>query len=341
MSFDLPIRPRRIRQNASIRKFVEETSYGVHNLVAPVFVVDGENRNEPIASMPGISRFSLDLLLSEIKELTQLGIPAIALFPSIDSSLKSEDGSHGLDPSNITYRAIRAIKQEFPTLLVIADVALDPYTSHGHDGLIAPDGQSIENDATVAMLSRMAVLLAIAGADIVAPSDMMDGRVGEIRNALDNAGFINTLILAYSAKFASSLYGPFRDAVGSASAAGTHHLDKKSYQLNPANAREAIHDALLDELEAADILMVKPAGWYLDIIQTLRHESRLPIAAYQISGEYALITAAAQNGWIDRQKAIHESILAIRRAGATMILTYFAKEIAANFHAPPLPPLRA
>ncbi|MBL6838950.1 MAG: porphobilinogen synthase, partial [Puniceicoccaceae bacterium] len=275
-------------------------------------------------------RLSIADLIKECRELVSLGISGVALFPKLDASLKSDDGREALNPETLVLRAIRAIKAEVPEITVIADLALDPYTVHGHDGLWDAAAQDLANDATVEVLAEMAVLAAEAGVDIVAPSDMMDGRVAAIRAALDGNDFEKTAIMAYSAKFASAYYGPFRDAVGSASASGTHSLDKRTYQLNPANRREALTEITLDEDEGADILMVKPAGPYLDIIREVREETELPLAAYQVSGEYAQIMAAAERGWLDLERCRDESLLAIRRAGADMILTYFAKAFAAR-----------
>ena len=303
-------------------------SLQVHNLIQPIFVIDGEGAAEPIESMPGISRLTIPLLIEECRELAALGIPAVALFPKLDDSLKTDDGREALNPGTLVLRAIRAIKAEVPQMAVITDIALDPYTVHGHDGLFDAQAGDLINDATVEMLAEMAVLAAEAGADFVAPSDMMDGRVGAIRAALDDTGFEKTSIMAYSAKFASAFYGPFRDAVGSASSAGSHHLDKRTYQLNPGNRREALIEVALDEGEGADVLMVKPAGPYLDIIREVREETELPLAAYQVSGEYAQLQAAAERGWLDLERCRDESLLAIRRAGADMILTYFARAYA-------------
>jgi porphobilinogen synthase len=278
--------------------------------------------------MPGIARLSIKATVAECRELHALGISGVALFPKLDESLKSDDGREALNPNTLVLRAIRAIKAAVPELTVITDLALDPYTEHGHDGLWDASAQDLANDATVELLAEMAVLAAEAGVDMVAPSDMMDGRVGAIRSALDDNDFEKTAIMAYSAKFASAYYGPFRDAVGSARSAGTHNLNKRSYQLNPANRREALVEIALDEEEGADVLMVKPAGPYLDIIREVREETELPLAAYQVSGEYAQIMAAAEQGWLDRARCRDESLLAIRRAGADMILTYFAKAFA-------------
>lgn len=320
-------RPRRNRSSAPMRALVQETSLSVDDLIYPVFVKSGIIQPEPIASMPGIFRHSLDSLIHECREVIDLGIQAIALFPVIDPSHKTPDAEYALNPDQILYQALRILKKEFPQLLLIADVALDPYTSHGHDGVLNAKGD-VDNDATVALLQRLAVIEAQAGADWVAPSDMMDGRIRSIRMALDQSNKTETSILAYSAKFASAFYGPFRDAVGSSASTGSTYLDKKTYQLNPANRREALLEAQIDEQEGADLIMVKPAGPYLDIIREVRNQSSLPLAAYQVSGEYAQIQAAAQNGWLDLKKTQYESLLAIKRAGADLILTYFAKEMA-------------
>jgi len=325
---DLTRRPRRMRRTASLRALTCETEVLPGHLIQPVFVIDGDAAPEAIDSMPGIFRLSIADLVQECRDLHALGISGVALFPKLEDSLKSDDGREALNPETLVLRAIRAIKAEVPEITVITDLALDPYTVHGHDGLWDAAAQDLANDATVEVLAEMAVLAAEAGVDIVAPSDMMDGRVGAIRLALDDNDFETTAIMAYSAKFASAYYGPFRDAVGSASSAGTHHLDKRSYQLNPANRREALTETALDEAEGADVLMVKPAGPYLDIIREVREETELPIAAYQVSGEYAQIMAAADKGWLDLERCRDESLLAIRRAGADMILTYFAKAFA-------------
>ena len=327
---NLTRRPRRMRRTASLRALACETEVLPKHLIQPVFVIEGEGAPEPIESMPGIFRLSIADLIKECRELVTLGISGVALFPKLDASLKSDDGREALNPETLVLRAIRAINAEVPEITVIADLALDPYTVHGHDGLWDAAAQDLANDATVEVLAEMAVLAAEAGVDIVAPSDMMDGRVAAIRAALDGNDFEKTVIMAYSAKFASAFYGPFRDAVGSASASGTHSLDKRTYQLNPANRREALTEITLDEDEGADILMVKPAGPYLDIIREVREETELPLAAYQVSGEYAQIMAAAERGWLDLERCRDESLLAIRRAGADMILTYFAKAFAAR-----------
>jgi len=325
---DLSRRPRRMRRTVALREMGNETSLQASHLIQPLFVIDGDASPEPIESMPGQSRLPIAKLIEECKELSVLGIPAVALFPKLDNSLKADDGREATNPETLVLRAIRALKQEVPEIAVITDLALDPYTTHGHDGLWDAAAQDLANDATVEVLAEMAVLAAEAGADIVAPSDMMDGRVGAIREALDGNNRESTAIMAYSAKFASAFYGPFRDAVGSAASSGTHALDKRTYQLNPANRREALTEVALDEAEGADILMVKPAGPYLDIIREVREATDLPLAAYQVSGEYAQIHAAADKGWLSLERCRDESILAIRRAGADMILTYFAKDVA-------------
>lgn len=327
---DLSYRPRRLRRTASVRALVEETVLRPQNFIAPLFVIEGEGAPQPVASMPGVFRHGLASLVKECRALSKLGVPAVALFPKLDARLKDSEGTAALREDVLVLRAVRAVKKALPELVVMTDIALDPYTSHGHDGLLTPDGRDVDNDRTVGVLVKMAVLHARAGVDFVAPSDMMDGRVGAIRATLDAAGCTQTGILAYSAKFASAYYGPFRDAVGSAQAAGTHGLDKRTYQLNPANRREAFTEVALDEAEGADIVMVKPAGPYLDIIRDVCERTNKPVAAYQVSGEYAQIHAAAQRGWLDLAACRRESLLAIKRAGADMILTYFAKEMAAE-----------
>jgi|CXWL01.1.fsa_nt_gi porphobilinogen synthase len=321
-------RPRRLRRQPSRRAMVAETVLRVEDLIAPLFVVDGKGRPEPIASMPGVNRFAITDLVKECRELHKLGVPAVALFPKLDPKLKDGEGTEALNPKTLVLRAVRAVKAAVPELTVITDVALDPYTSHGHDGVLTPAGDDVDNDRTVAILGQMAVLQAEAGVDFVAPSDMMDGRVGAIRKALDAAGHTGTGILAYSAKYNSAYYGPFREAVGSAQAAGTKLLSKATYQMSPANRREALREVQLDVAEGADIVMVKPAGLYLDIIREVRNATKTPVAAYQISGEYAQIHAAARLGWLDLTRCRDESLLAIKRAGADMILTYFAKDVA-------------
>ena len=322
-------RPRRLRKNAAVRNLVRENSVQVTDLIQPLFVIEGEGKKEPIGSMPGQERLTIDELCRECRELAALGIQAVALFPSLDASLKSADGKESCNPDTLILRAIRAVKEAVPDMQVLADIALDPYTTHGHDGVLNAEGTDVDNDNTLAILARMAVLNAEAGADFVAPSDMMDGRVGAIREALDEAGLTRCGIVAYSAKYNSAYYGPFRDAVGSSAAAGTKLLSKATYQLDPANANQAERELMLDELEGADILMVKPAGPYLDIIRMAREGSTLPIAAYQVSGEYAQIHAAARMGWLDLERCRDESLLAIKRAGASLILTYFARDWAA------------
>ena len=326
--FTLPLRPRRLRRTAGIRALVAETVVRADDLVAPLFVVDGKGEPEEIGSMPGVYRLNVADFVKECRALHKLGVRAVAPFPKLDKSCKTPHGAEALNPDTLILRAIRAVKKAVPELLVVADIALDPYTTHGHDGVLTADDSDVDNDTTVAALAEMAVLHAEAGADIVAPSDMMDGRVGAIRRALDVGGLTGTAILAYAAKFNSAYYGPFRDAVGSAQAAGTKLLGKQTYQLNPANRREALKDALLDEAEGADMLMVKPAGAYLDVIRELREATRLPVAAYQVSGEYSQIQAAAKLGWLDLRRTRDESLLAIKRAGADFILTYFAKAVA-------------
>lgn len=325
---DLPIRPRRLRRTASRRALVAETVLRPADFIAPLFVVEGRARPEPIASMPGVFRLSIRDLVKECRELHRLGVRGVALFPKLDPKLKDAEGTQALNPDTLVLRAVRAVKAAVPELTVITDVALDPYTSHGHDGVLNAAKDDVDNDRTVAILCEMAVLQAEAGVDFVAPSDMMDGRVKAIRQALDEAGHTDTGILAYSAKYNSGYYGPFRDAVGSAQAAGTKLLSKATYQMNPANRREAIEEVLQDVAEGADIVMVKPAGLYLDIIREVRNATNRPVAAYQISGEYAQIHAAVQLGWLDLARCREESLLAIKRAGADLILTYFAKEMA-------------
>ena len=326
---DLKERPRRLRRNASLRAMVEETVLRPADFIAPLFVVDGKPRPEEIKSMPGVFRLNIADLVKECRALHKLGVPAVALFPKLDPKLKDDEGTQALNEETLVLRAVRAVKKAVPEIVVITDVALDPYTTHGHDGVLNAARDDVENDRTVAILAKMAVLQARAGVDLVAPSDMMDGRVGAIRRALDAADFTGTGIMAYSAKYNSAYYGPFRDAVGSAKAAGTNLLSKATYQMNPANRREARREVQLDVAEGADIVMVKPAGPYLDIICEVRRTTSRPVAAYQVSGEYAQIHAAARLGWLDLERCRHESLLAIKRAGADMILTYFAKDMAA------------
>ena len=294
----------------------------------PLFIVDSQGSPEPIKSIPGQYRYPIPHLLIQCGRLIQAGITAIALFPVIDPSLKDSFGSEALKEDNLLLRAVRQLRTAYPDLLIVTDIALDPYTSHGHDGIFDPTGQAIDNDATLKILAQMAVLQAQAGATFVAPSDMMDGRVAAIRSHLDEEGWQDIGILAYSAKFASAYYGPFREAIGSNGYDISLLKDKRTYQMNPANRREALLETQLDEAEGADILMIKPAGPYLDIIREVRERTLLPIAAYQVSGEYAQICAAAQLGWMDREQARDEALLAIKRSGADMIMTYFAGELA-------------
>ena len=315
-------RPRRNRLTKGIRKLVRETTIKPQNLVWPAFVQEGKSQRTPIVSMPGISRLSIDQLVADSKKAFELGVPAIALFPVIDEPLKDSEGKESLNPDGLLQRAIKELKQKVPELVVITDVALDPYSIDGHDGLVQ-DGQ-ILNDETLPLLAGMAVAQAKAGADVVAPSDMMDGRVEAIRSALDQAGFPNVLICSYCAKYASAFYGPFRDALESAPKEG----DKKTYQMDPANAREAIREIHLDEEEGADWLLIKPGLPYLDVIRLAREQTELPIAAYHVSGEYAMLKAAAEKGWLDYESCLMESLLSLRRAGADMIFTYGAIDAA-------------
>lgn len=319
----LPSRPRRLRRTPALRRMVRETQLSVDDLIYPLFVMEGEGQKVEIASMPGCYRYSLDLLLEAVAEAFELGINAIALFPVIPEAKKDAIGTESYNPDGLVQRTVRAIKQAVPEIVVITDVALDPFSTHGHDGIVDDNG-IILNDPTVEVLVKMALSQAEAGADMVAPSDMMDGRVGAIRTSLDAQGYINVGILAYSAKYASAYYGPFRDALDSAPKFG----DKKTYQMDAANAREAIKEVVLDIAQGADIVMVKPALAYLDIIYQVRNATNLPVAAYNVSGEYATIKAAAQMGWIDEKKIILETLTSMKRAGADLILTYFAKEVA-------------
>lgn len=324
----LPVRPRRLRGSAGVRALVRECKVTTDDLIQPLFVIDGDGPAENIDSLPGQKRLPIADLIDECRELLDLGIRGVALFPSLDPSLKSEGGEEALNPDTLVLRAVKAVREVCPDLLILTDIALDPYTTHGHDGVLSADGSDVDNDATVQILCEMAVLHAAAGVPFVAPSDMMDGRVAAIRAALDAEGHSKTGIVAYSAKFNSAFYGPFRDAVGSSKAAGTRLLSKASYQLDPANTRSAEIELTQDEAEGADVLMVKPAGAYLDIIRLAREISQQPIAAYQVSGEYAQIHAAAQLGWLDLKSIRDESLLAIKRAGADWILSYFAKDFA-------------
>lgn len=315
------VRLRRSRRTAALRRLVAESGLGPGDLIYPVFVLDGENRTEAVPSMPGIERKSVDKLLGELGEATALGIPAVALFPVIDTDKKSLDGAECANPNGLVQMTVQAIKSEYPDLAVITDVALDPYTTHGQDGIIDHSGYVL-NDETVAMLVRQAVSHADAGADIVAPSDMMDGRIAAIRTALEAHHHVNTLILAYAAKYASCFYGPFRDAVGTAQNLGGG--DKSTYQMAPGNSDEALREVGLDLDEGADIVMVKPALPYLDIIRRVRETFGVPTFAYQVSGEYAMIRAAAEKGWLDERSAVLESLLSIKRAGASAILSYYS-----------------
>jgi porphobilinogen synthase len=319
------IRMRRTRRTAALRNLVVETGLSANDLIYPVFVLDGDDRTERVESMPGIERQSVDRLLGTLGDAVDLGIPAVALFPVIDADKKSLDGGESANPDGLVQRAVKAIKAAHPDLAVITDVALDPYTTHGQDGII-DDAGYVMNDETVSMLTRQALSHAEAGADIVAPSDMMDGRIGAIRGALEAADHRHTLILAYAAKYASCFYGPFRDAVGSAANLGGG--DKSTYQMAPENSDEALREVALDLDEGADLVMVKPAMPYLDIIRRVHDHFGVPTFAYQVSGEYAMIKAAAANGWLDERKSALEALMCIKRAGASAILTYFAMDAA-------------
>ncbi|MDO5090058.1 MAG: porphobilinogen synthase [Cardiobacteriaceae bacterium] len=318
-------RKRRLRKDDFSRRLVRENTLSANDLILPVFILDGENRREAIPSMPGVERLSIDLLVEKARHWANLGIPALALFPVIAQSEKSLLAEAAYDDNGLVPRAVRALKNALPELGLITDIALDPYTTHGQDGIIDDSGY-ILNDITTETLVKQALCHARAGADIVAPSDMMDGRIGAIRQALENEGFINTRIMAYSAKYASVFYGPFRDAVGSAANLGK--ADKKTYQMDPANSDEALHEIALDIAEGADIVMVKPGMPYLDIVRRAKDEFAFPTAVYQVSGEYAMLKAAGANGWLDENAAMMESLLAFKRAGADMILTYFAEKAA-------------
>jgi porphobilinogen synthase len=315
-------RPRRNRKTETIRSLVREHEVTVHDLVFPLFVTDGTNVKHEISSMPGIFRLSKDLILKEVESCMKLGLKSFIIFPHVQESLKDRLATESYNPNATYIQTIRAIKSSFPTCCLITDVAMDPYSNDGHDGIVQ-DGE-ILNDETLEVLAKMAIAQAVAGADMIGPSDMMDGRVGYLRESLDEHGFEKVSIIAYTAKYASAFYGPFRDALESAPKAG----DKKTYQMDPANSTEAILEGELDYAEGADILMVKPAGAYLDIIRNLYNEFDIPIAAYQVSGEYAMIKAAAANGWLDNERVRNESLLAIKRAGAKIIISYFAKEFA-------------
>ncbi len=323
---DFPsIRMRRMRRDPFSRALMRENTITVDDLIYPVFVVEGSNRRDPVATMPGVDRISIDNLLKVAEECVKLGIPVLSLFPNIDASLKTNDGVEATNPEGLIPRAVRALKKNFPELGIMTDVALDPYTSHGQDGTVDEKG-SILNDETTEMLVRQALCQAEAGVDIVGPSDMMDGRIGVMRKALEDKGLIHTRIMAYSAKYASAFYGPFRDAVGSAAALGK--ADKFTYQMDPANTDEALREVALDIAEGADMVMVKPGMPYLDIVRRVKDEFKVPTYAYQVSGEYAMLKAAALNGWLDHDKVMMESMMAFKRAGADGVLTYFALDIA-------------
>ncbi len=319
-------RMRRGRAHDFSRRLTSETSLSARDLISPAFVIEGTQQSEAVASMPGVNRLSIDLLVAEAKEIAALGIPAIALFPVVAQDRKSLLAEEAYNPEGLAQRAVRAIKQAVPELGVITDVALDPFTSHGQDGIIDEQTGYVLNDMTNEILIKQALSHAAAGADIVAPSDMMDGRIGDIRKEFEDEGFVNTQIMAYSAKYASSYYGPFRDAVGSAG--NIKGGDKKTYQMDPANSDEALHECSLDLDEGADMIMIKPGMPYLDVVRRVKEELKAPTFVYQVSGEYAMHCAAFDNGWLNRQQVILESLLAFKRAGADGILTYFAKEAA-------------
>ncbi len=318
-------RPRRMRRDDWSRRLMQENSVSPSDLIYPVFLLEGSNQSQAVASMPGVNRVSLDLLFSVAQECVALGIPVMALFPVIDSALKTPDGKEAFNPNGLIPTAVKELKKRFPTLGIMTDVALDPYTSHGQDGILDAEGRILNNETT-AILVQQAVAQGQAGVDIVAPSDMMDGRIGKIREALEQKNLIHTRIMAYSAKYASAFYGPFRDAVGSAKNLGK--ADKKTYQMDSANSDEAIHEVALDISEGADMVMVKPGMPYLDIVRRVKDTFEYPTYAYQVSGEYAMLKAAAQNGWLDHDAVMMESLLAFKRAGADGVLTYFALEAA-------------
>ena len=317
------IRMRRLRQHEWTRRLVAETTLSTADFIWPLFVIEGEKKREPVSSMPGVDRLSIDHAVAAAEEAAKLGIPVVALFPWTDPSLKTPDGREATNESNLICRAVRAIKRAVPEIGVLCDVALDPYTTHGHDGVLVEG--CVANDETLDILVRQALVQAAAGCDIIAPSDMMDGRIGAIRQALETNGFKNTLIMSYTAKYASAFYGPFRDAVGSAKALTG---DKRTYQMDPANGDEALREVALDLAEGADMVMVKPGMPYLDIVRRVKDAFHAPTFAYQVSGEYAMLTAAAERGWLDRERVILESLIAFRRAGANGILTYFARDAA-------------
>lgn len=322
---DIAIRPRRLRRTPWLRALVAEHALRVEDLIWPLFVQEGTGLVTPVDGLPGVNRLSIDMLVEAAREAAGLGIPAIALFPVTPAERKSEDGQEAFNPENLMCRAIRAVKAAVPGTGIIADVALDPYTTHGHDGVLGADGD-VDNDATIAILCKQSVVLAAAGCDIIAPSDMMDGRIGEIRAALDEAGHPQAVILSYAAKYASAFYGPFRAAVGSKSNLGK--ADKRTYQMNPANQREAMREVMLDLAEGADMVMVKPASLYLDVIARVKEVSDVPVLAYHISGEYGMIKAAAAAGMLDERAATLEVLLAIKRSGADAIFTYAARDVA-------------
>ena len=322
--FDILDRPRRNRKSDAMRRLVSENLVTTNDLIAPLFIIEGKNQSVAIDSMPGYARLSIDKLVEEAKYLYQLGVPCVSLFPAVDESLKTPQAKEAYNPDGLNQRAVHAIKSAVPELLVMTDIALDPYSSDGHDGIVDPQSGEVLNDESLEVLQKMAICQAEAGTDIVGPSDMMDGRVEAIREALDECGHSSVSIMSYTAKYASAFYGPFRDALDSAPKKG----DKKTYQMDYANSREAIREVELDEAEAADILMVKPGLSYLDILSEMRRNTKLPLAVYNVSGEYSMIKAAAQNGWLDEQAIMVETLTAFKRAGADMILTYFAKDMA-------------
>lgn len=319
----IPIRPRRNRISESVRNLVRENAITSSDLIMPLFVIDGQNKRQPVDSMPGVDRLSTDLIVEKCKELYDLEVPAVVLFPALEEGVKDPMAQESYNENGLYHRTLRAVKEAVPGLTVMTDVAMDPYSSDGHDGVLTPKGE-IDNDETLPILAKMAVSQARCGADIIAPSDMMDGRVGYIRDALDSEGFSNVGILAYSAKYASAYYGPFRDALDSAPKMG----DKKTYQMDPANVKEATREVLLDIEEGADMVMVKPGLPYLDVVRAVSEVSDVPVAVYNVSGEYAMVKAAGLKGWIDYEKVVMETLLGFKRAGADMILTYHANEVA-------------
>jgi porphobilinogen synthase len=324
------VRMRRMRRDPFSRALMRENTVTASDLIYPVFILDGQNQRQQVASMPGVERLSVDLLMKVAEECVALGIPVLALFPMVDASLKTYDGVEATNPDGLVPRAVRELKRNFPQLGIMTDVALDPYTTHGQDGLPDENGY-IVNEKTIAMLTRQAMAQAEAGVDIIAPSDMMDGRIGAIRMALEEKEFIHTRIMAYSAKYASGYYGPFRDAVGSSANLGK--ADKKTYQMDPANSDEALREVALDIAEGADMVMVKPGMPYLDVVRRVKDEFKVPTFAYQVSGEYAMLQAAFQNGWLDPDKIILETMMAFKRAGADGVLTYFALDVARRLKA--------